>query len=69
MSEKRVITATVLDTASFEDELNKAERILRLQASHGSMTGILIHRTAYNSFTAELTEDVPYGITQLRDTW
>jgi hypothetical protein len=66
---EHVLEVTVTDRAGFERELEQAERLLLARAIDERRGGILIRRTSYSSFTAEVSGDVPFGLTRQRQDW
>lgn len=63
-----VVTVTVTDRGSRDMELDAAVAAVRKQAFPDSPRGILVTRHAPGTFTVELSDKVPYGVTLERDT-
>jgi hypothetical protein len=58
------IAVSVTDRASMERQLDEAVTIAKTRAVHEGRQGILVTRHDYNSFTVELSEAVPFGLTR-----
>ncbi|MEO5316173.1 hypothetical protein PV772_18995 [Pseudarthrobacter sp. CC12] len=60
----RHINIEVQERNSLDDTLNAAVRDLQTVAKLSGTLGIIVTRNGPGSYTAELTEKVPYGITR-----
>jgi hypothetical protein len=58
------IAVNVTDRASMERQLDQDVTIAKTQAMHEGRQGILVTRHDYNSFTVDLSEAVPFGLTR-----
>lgn len=63
------IAVSVTDRASMERQLDQAVTIAKTRAMHEGRQGILVTRHDYNSFTVDLSEAVPFGLTREHQDW
>jgi hypothetical protein len=63
------IAVSVTDRASMERQLDQAVTIAKMWAMHEGRQGILVTRHEYNSFTVDLSEAVPFGLTREHQDW
>lgn len=63
------IAVSVTDRASMERQLDQAVTIAKTQAMVEGRQGILVTRHDYNSFTVDLSETVPFGLTREHQDW
>lgn len=66
---ERPIAVTVTDRASMERRLDEAVTVLRSLAIHEGRRGILVTRHDYGSFTVDLSDAVPFGLTHEHQDW
>jgi hypothetical protein len=66
---ERPIAVTVTDRASMERRLDEAVNVLRSLAIHEGRRGILVTRHGYGSFTVDLSDAVPVGLTHEHQDW
>jgi hypothetical protein len=52
-----------------ERQLDQAVTIAKTRAMHERRQGILVTRHDYNSFTVDLSEAVPFGLTREHQDW
>lgn len=64
-----VLSLEAADRAELDRRLEEAERIMRTHAMNNRRGGVLVTRTGLNSFTVEVSEDVPFGLTRQRQDW
>lgn len=63
------ITVIATDHADLERRLDKAVTAARERALHEGRQGILVTRHDYDSFTVDLSDEVPFGLTREHDDW
>lgn len=62
------LTVTTIDRQSMDAELDAAVAAVREQSIIDRQQGILVTRYAPGSFTVELSDEVPFGLTLERDS-
>jgi hypothetical protein len=62
-----VITAT--DRAGLDRQLDEAVATTRTKAMHERRRGILVTRHGYDTFTVDLSDAVPFGLTREHQDW
>lgn len=63
-----ILTVTATDPESRDLKLEAAVAAIKEQGRMDGQKGILVTRHAPGSFTVELSNDVPFGLTLERDT-
>lgn len=63
------IQVTATDRASMERQLDEAVTAAMKWATHEGCKGILVTRHYYDSFTVDLSDDVPFGLTREHQTF
>lgn len=58
------VTVVVLDHSNLDRQLNAAIDLAKAEAKHEGRCGILVIRQSPGTFTIELSDDVPYGVTK-----
>ncbi len=67
--EDTVLKITATDRASMDTKLAQAELALREEAIRTRRGGILITRETCSSFSLQISEQVPFGLTRERMSW
>lgn len=63
------ITVIASDRAGMERGLDEAVTVARGRALHQGRQGILVTRHAYDSFTVDLSDVVPFGLIREHQDW
>jgi hypothetical protein len=63
------LTLTVADRESMDSELDAAVTAAKAYALAGQRYGILVTRLGANTFTVDLSETVPFGLTREHQAW
>jgi hypothetical protein len=63
------LTLTVADRQSMDTELDAAVTAAKAHALAGRRHGILVTRLGVDTFTVDLSEAVPFGLTREHQAW
>jgi hypothetical protein len=63
------ITITATDRASMEHQLDEAVAVAMTRAMHEGRQGILVTQHGNDSFTVNLSDAVPFGLTREHQEW
>ncbi|MEV8112385.1 hypothetical protein [Pseudarthrobacter oxydans] len=63
------ITITATDRASMEHQLDEAVAVAMTHAMHEGRQGILVTQHDKDSFTVDISETVPFGLTREHREW
>ncbi|SDL94975.1 hypothetical protein [Arthrobacter sp. ok362] len=63
------ITVTATDRSSMERQLDAAVEAALSQAMHEGRQGILVTQHDHASFTVDLSDAVPFGLTREHQEW